>query len=182
MRKVGVSLVVAAIASAGSAWAADYPKPYESKYEMTMAGAGTQQIHYMSDGKGHVRTETTNDKGETTFVLMDYPQHTLTTAMNMSGQNRYMKSPLPDYQEGEPIKQDAKDLGTKVIDNHQCHGYEKTYKNGQASQIWIEDKTDHTIMTETVGPEQKTISTLKLWVDKAPTFTMDLPSDYKPYP
>lgn len=182
MKKVVVSLVVATMAAVNTAWAANYPKPYESTYETNIEGVGSQKIHYLSDGKGHMRTETTDQAGHVSYVLMDYPQHTLITSTEINGQNRFMKSPLPDYEEGESYKKDAKELGAKVIDDHQCHGYEKTYPNGQVSRLWIEDKTDRTIVTEGLGPGPKMVTTMKSYVDTAPTFSMDLPSDYKLYP
>jgi len=183
MKKAGVSLIVVTIATVNAAWAADYPKAYEATYETTMAGVGTMQNHYMSDGKGHMRTETSDQNGTTQICLMDYPQHTLTTTMLMNGQKRFMTSPLPDYEGDDASKKDAKDLGTKVIDNRPCHGYETTFKNGQASDSWYaDDNTECVILTESVGPEQKTITKLKSWVKTAPSFSMSLPSDYKPYP
>ena len=181
MRKVAVTLSFATLATVNSAWAADYPEAYDSTYESTIQGVGTQQIHYMSDGKGHMRTETTDSKGETSIVLMDYPQHTLISTLNINGQKRFMKAPLPDYQPG-PWKQGSKELGAKVIDDHPCHGYEKTYPNGQTSQIWVDDNTNATVLTETVGSDPKITSKMKTYVNKAPSFSMDLPGDYKPYP
>jgi len=182
MRKVGVSLIAVTIAAVNSAWAADIPKAYETRYETTMAGVGTMQNHYMSDGKGHVRMETLNPDGVTQIVLLDYPQHTLISTTDINGQKRFMKSPLPDYEGDDDFKKGAKDLGTKVIDNHPCRGYEVTYKNGLATDIWYDDARKCAALTESVGPEQKTISKLKSWVGTAPSFSMSLSSDYKLYP
>lgn len=68
--------------------------------------------------------------------------------MVISGEKRSMTNPLPDYEGDDAFKKGAKDLGTKVIDNH----------------------------------PQKTISKLKSWTNTAPSFSMSLPSEYKPYP
>jgi hypothetical protein len=182
MRRLEVVLLVATFATINAVSAQNYPNAYESSYETNMEGLGTQKIHYLSDGKGHVRTETTDVLGQTSLVLMDYPQHTLTTTLDINGQKRFMKTALPDYTGPAPFKQDAKDLGAKVIDGHSCHGYEKTYPNGQTSDIWVEDKTDCTILTESVGVQPKSTTRLKSYADKAPVFSMDLPTDYKPYP
>jgi hypothetical protein len=182
MKKIVLSLVVATMAAVNTAWAVDYPKPYESTYETTIEGYGTQQIHYLSDGKGHMRTETTDPKGELSYVLMDYPQHTLITTTIISGQKRFMKSPLPDYAGPAPYKQDAKELGAKVIDDHACHGYENTAKNGQVTRLWVDDKTDCTILTEGLGPGPLMTTKMKSWVGTAPTFSMDLPSGYTQFP
>jgi len=182
MRKGVVSLVVATLAAVNTAWAADYPKPYESTYETNIDGYGTQQIHYLCDGKGHVRTETTDPKGEVSVNLMDYPQHTITTTTIINGQKRFMKSPLPDYEGTAAYKQGAKELGAKEIDGHPCHGYETTYKNGQVNQIWTDDKTDCAILTLGLGPGPKITTKMKSYVDTAPTFSMELPGDYKLYP
>ena len=182
MRKVAVSLVVATMAAANAAWAADYPKPYDSTYEMTMEGYGTQQIHYMSDGKGHERDESTDPKGAVSVVLLDYPQHTVTSTTVMDGKKRFMKSPLPDYEGNESFKKGAKELGAKEIDGHPCHGWEITNKNGQVNQIWTDDKTDCAVLTLGLGPGPKITTELKSYVDTAPTFSMELPSDYTLYP
>jgi hypothetical protein len=182
MRKIGISLVIVAVAGVNSAWAASYPKAYDATYETTMAGVGNMQNHYMSDGKGHMRTETSDKNGITQICLMDYLQHTLTTGMLLNGEKRSMKSPLPDYEGDDAYKKDAKDLGTKVIDNRPCHGYETTFKNGEQSDSWVADDTKAVVLTESVGSDQKTITKLKTWVGTAPAFSMTLPSDYKPYP
>ncbi len=182
MRKVVVSLVVATMAAVNAAWSADYPKPYENTYETNIEGYGTEQLHSMNDGKGHIRTETTNPKGEVSLLLLDYPQHTVISTTVISGQKRFMKSPLPDYEGTEEYKKDAKELGAREIDGHPCHGWEKTYKNGQVNRMWTDDKTDCTILTEGMGPGPKITTKLKSWVDTAPTFSMELPSGYTPYP
>jgi hypothetical protein len=182
MRKFGVSLIVVTIATVNTAWAAEYPKASDTTYETTIAGVGTMQNHYMSDGKGHMRSETTDQNGLVQISLMDYLQHTAISTMDSDGQKRFMKNPLPDYEGDDAFKKDAKDLGTKVIDNHPCHGYETTFKNGLATDTWIGDDTKCAVLIESVGPEQKTISKLKSWVNTAPSFSMSLPSDYKPYP
>jgi len=182
MRKIGVSLIVVTIAAVNSTWAADYSKAYEATYETTVAGDGTMQHHYMSDGKGHMRTEASEKNCITQIFLKDYPQHTWIITMDINGQKRFIKRPLPDYEGDDAFKKDAKDLGTKVIDNHPCHGYEKTFKNGKGSDSWYADDTKRVILTESVGFEPKSITKLKSWVNTSPSFSMSLPSDYKPYP
>ena len=147
-----------------------------------MEGYGTQQIHYLSDGKGHMRTETTDPKGQVSLVLLDYPQHTVSTTTIINGQKRFMKSPLPDYEGAAAYKQGAKELGAKEIDGHSCHGYETTYQNGQVNQIWTDDKTDCAILTLGLGPGPKITTKLKSYADTASTFSMDVPSDCTPYP
>lgn len=182
MRKVAVSLVMATMAAVNAAWAAGYPKAFESTYESTMEGYGTQQIHYMSDGKGHERDETTDPKGAVSVTLLDYPQHTIISTMEMNGKKRFMKSPLPDYEGAASYKQGAKELGAKEIDGHPCHGYEITYPNGQVNQIWSDDKTDCAVLTLGLGPGPKITTKLKSYSDTAPTFSMELSSDYTLYP
>ena len=140
------------------------------------------QNHYMSDGKGHMRSETSDKNGITQISIMDYPQHTLLTTMDVNGHKQFMKSPLPDYEGDDAFKKDAKDLGTKVIDNHPCHGYEVTHKNGLSTDIWYGDDTRCAVLTESVGPTQKTITKLKSWVGTAPSFSMSLPGEYKQSP
>lgn len=104
MKKIGISLIVVTIAAVNSAWAANYPKAYDATYETTMAGVGTMQNHYMSDGKGHTRSETSDKTGITQISLMDYPQHTVTTGMVIDGQKRSMQNPLPDYEGDDAYK------------------------------------------------------------------------------
>lgn len=180
MKKLGISLVIASLAFGNSAWAADYPKAYDETYETTMTGIGTQTTRYMSDGKGHVRSEVTQYNGESMIVLMDYPNKVLTTTMNIGAQKSFMKSPLGDYSE-EDYKHDAKELGAKVIDKYPCHGYETTAKNGVVIQTWIADDLKCMVHSENGGPDQKTVTTLKSYSSSAPAFSMDLPAGYKEY-
>jgi len=194
-KKVGISLIVATSAAVNSAWAADYPKEYEATYEIIVEGdVQHHYMHYMSDGKGHMRTEASDQKGITQICLKDYLQHTWIITMDINGpkyMKRFTTSSLPDYVGDDDFKnygafkKDAKDLGTKVIDKYPCHGYEKTFRNGKGSDrvdCWYADDTKHMILQESVGFEPKCILKLKSWVNTAPSFSMSLPSDYKPYP
>jgi len=89
IRNIGVLLAAFSVAVISAAWADDYPKAYDSTYQTTIDGVGTYETHYVSDGKGHVRSESTQANGEKTICLMDYPNQVLITTMNMGGQKSY---------------------------------------------------------------------------------------------
>lgn len=180
MKKITVSLILAGTAALNAAWAANYPQAYDATFETTVQGAGTSKMHTTSDGKGHLRTET-EMKGNKTTSIMDYPSKTVTTLMD--AQKMYMKMAFKEDQaqitDQESAKRlNAKSLGTKVINGHPCHGFERS-QSGAVSQYWIGDDTHCLVHQETTSPTSHSVTDLKTWSAKVPAISLDVPSGYK---
>jgi len=178
-----------------------YPNAYDATYEMTKsytAAAGSKTIiHEMSDGKGHVRKESTESfpNGQTersSTDIYDYSDNMMTRLMD--DQKMYITMPIPsgfellahtiDEEHLKNFRPNAKSLGTRVIDGHPCRGYELSVDDNVAStvQLWIADDIHCMVQSETTLPNGKELLALKSFSHKAPANDLSaVPSGYKNY-
>jgi hypothetical protein len=125
---------------ANSALASDlYPKAYDATYE-TKTKYGTMQMHTLSNGKGQMRTETSQAGGAKTVTIVDMPNHL--SYLVMEAQKKIMKSPLKGnlgkaMDEAEAKRLNATDLGTKMVNGHMSQGW--SYQAPPTtSEVWID--------------------------------------------
>jgi hypothetical protein len=168
MNRAQLLLALAGLLSISGSQAAQpgYVKAYDAGYDIT-SPAGKSTLHQMSDGKGHMRSESTTGAMKT-ISIMDFPGKVAYTVM--AAQKMYMKTPMTAAQEtSDPTKQPpkGKSLGAKVIDSHPCHGYESG-ENGAVSQVWIGDDIQNLVHSETKTAGGKTVMALKSYDAKAP--------------
>lgn len=143
--------------------------------------AGSSIVRMISDGKGHMRTETVVN-GSKMVSIMDYPAKSVFTIMDE--QKMVMKSPLvssPDVHDDESAKKsNAKSLGAKTIAGHPCHGWE--YKTPQGTTaVWIGDDTKYMVKSESIiANGMKSTTEIKSWSRTVPAGTQfTVPADYK---
>ncbi len=182
------SFVVAASLCCVAAVAADYPKKiFDATYDVVNPSSGKATLRMISDGKGHMRTETTMPNSKF-ITIADYPK--LESMTILEAQKMVMKSKLSadSYQGSEPEemkKKNAKDLGSKVVVGHPCHGYEYTTKQGafnSSTETWIGNDIGCFVQSTTSTPQGKSVTTLKTFSAKAPDvtlFSMTPPEGYK---
>jgi outer membrane lipoprotein-sorting protein len=182
------SFVVTVSMCCVAALAADYPKKiYDATYDIVNASTGKATMRMVSDGKGHVRTETTMPNSKF-ITIADYPK--LESMTILEAQKMVMKGKLSaeSYQGSEPDemkKKNAKDLGSKVVAGHPCHGYEYTTKQGaytSTTETWIGNDMGCFVQSTTTTPQGKSVTTLKSFSTKAPDvtlFSMTPPAGYK---
>jgi YD repeat-containing protein len=179
-----IALTCSSTISTISACAGDVPSYVKKPYDVTMTSttpAGPNTIRTSCDGKGHLRSEV-DTQGQKTISLIDYPAMTVTSLI--VAQKMMIKMPMPAQE--DPItdaesakKAHAKDLGSKVMNGHPCHGYE-TKKDDTTTQTWVGDDIHYLVHSELTTPKMKCVTDLKSYSDKAPEASLfDVPAGYK---
>jgi len=180
----GLASVLATLVCCSAALAIDYPKKvFDATYEIT-SPSGPSTMRMTSDGKGRMRTET-HSGGSKFVTIADYPN--LASITLLEAQKMAMKGKLSadSYQGSETAdmkKKGAKDLGSKVVAGHPCHGYEYSTAGKFLTQIWIGNDIDWFVQSTATLPTGKSVTTLKSYTTKAPDptlFSMTPPAGYK---
>lgn len=157
------------------------PPAYDATYETSSAGTSSV-MRYVSDGKGHVRTETTTPQGK--FVsIIDYPNSVMWSLIE--AQKMAMQMPFNPNSAGQAIRDGqsaeqsgAKPLGTKVFDGHPCHGWELTVQ-GTTSQSWIGDDINTLVYSVSTGSFGESSVRLKSYSKTQPDPSLfTVPADY----
>lgn len=179
-----IALTCSSTMSTLKACAADVPTYAKKPFDVTMTSktpAGESTIRTTCDGKGHLRSEV-NTAGQKSISLMDYPANTITSLLE--AQKMMIKMPMPAQEEqitdAESAKKvHAKDLGSKVMNGHPCHGYE-VKKDDTVTQTWVGDDIHYLVHSEVTSPKLKSVTNLKSYSTKAPEATFfDIPAGYK---
>jgi hypothetical protein len=184
MRNKVVMALAATIVCAAAAQAIEYPKiQFDATYQST-APQGTTQMRMVSDGKGHMRVESTAS-GQKFISISDYPNKMLYSIIE--AQHMVMRMPLKDQPEQPQIhdeesakRANAKSLGAKVVNGHPAHGYEYSTPNG-TTVVWIGDDIHYMVRSEmTTKDGTKVVTDLKQWSAGAPSANdFQVPSGYK---
>jgi Predicted periplasmic protein (DUF2092) len=183
MKKVLSLLCLATAMGIGaSAHAADYPTmTFDATYDLSGSSTGKGTMRMVSDGKGHMLTETVM-KGQKTTTISDYLAKMTTTLMEQG--HMAIKTPMTDmskntYDQDYSKRKDQKPLGAKVMDGHPCHGYES--KDGATTtDAWIGDDIKYLVHSESKYPQGSTIMALKSFSGAAPAAnTFAIPAGYK---
>lgn len=175
----------AAFAFSSAANAEQYPtKAYDCVYELVQPTGTSVTTHTITDGKGHLRTESTTS-GMKTVMLMDYPNSHMLTLMETQKMAMKAKIPPNSYNgyndEDLRTKNHAKDLGTKEVAGHPCHGWGYS-SAGSSTEVWMGNDIGVFVQSTTVVGGKKTVQTLKSYSGKTPDaalFSMDVPAGFK---
>lgn len=180
----GLGSVLATLMCCTAALAVDYPKKvFDATYEIT-SPSGKTTMRMTSDGKGHMRTET-QSSGFKSVTIADYPglaSITLLEAQKMAIKGKLSQDSYQGSETADMKKKGAKDLGSKVVAGHPCHGYEYSSASKILTQIWIGNDIDWFVESTATMPTGKSITTLKSFTTKAPDpalFSMTPPAGYK---
>lgn len=168
---------VSLFACASAALAQEGPKmAFDATYESKSA-AGASTMRMISDGKGHMRTETTTN-GVKSVSITDYPNHCVLAIID--AQKLVMKMPIrtspeTDIHDAESAqKAKAKSLGARTIAGHPCHGWSSTSPTG-STDLWIGDDIHYMVKSESLLKNGQKVSTeLKSWSAASPA-----PSEFK---
>jgi hypothetical protein len=186
IKKVMVLACVAVAGTMGAAGAADQawegPKvAFDATYTST-GPAGPSTVRMISDGKGHMRTESSAN-GQKFVSIMDYPgKQTITL---MEAQKMAMKMPLKttgqDVHDNETAKKmNAKSLGKKVVNGHPSSGWKYQVDGGATVEVWTGDDINYMTKQETITPQGKMTMDLKSWSSAAPgPDAFKIPPGYK---
>jgi hypothetical protein len=175
---------IALTASVGAAYAAaelEGPKMVFDATYTTTGPTGSSTVRMISDGKGHMRTE--SSAGGQKFVsIMDYPAKeaiTLIEATHMAMKSK-LKAAGPDVHDADTAKKaGAKPLGAKVVNGHPSHGWETTTASGK-SETWTGDDIHYLVKSETTTPQGKMTMELKSFSNAAPSAdAFKVPAGYK---
>lgn len=181
-----VASVCATFAFAAMAMASDYPtKVFDASYEVSQP-TGTAQMRMLSDGKGHMRTETATG-GSKVDMIADYVKKqslTLMPVQKMAFKGKLAEDSYQGNEESDMKKKHAKDLGTKVVAGHPCHGWEYTSTTTPhyVTQVWLGNDIGWFVESTSTLPNGKSTTTLRSFSTKAPDatlFSMEVPAGYK---
>ena len=162
----------------------EVPSYAKKAFDVTLlnkTSTGDSTVRSTSDGKGKIRSEV-DTKGQKSISIMDYPAGTITSLM--VAQKMMLKMALPKADDvvtdAETAKKaGAKDLGTKTISGHPCHGWE-VKKGDTTVQTWVGDDIHYLVHSETHSPKMNLSTDLKSYSAKAPDATFfDVPPGYK---
>jgi len=175
-----IAALVIAVGSSATAFGMDYAKVSFDAAYVTSGPSGGSKLRMLSDGKGHMRTETSTN-GQTYVTIMDYPANQATTLM--AAQKMAMKVTLKDSPEvhdaASAKKNNAKSLGSKVVNGHPCHGWEYVIPGGK-SQVWIGDDINYLVKSETTTAQGKMGMDLKSFAKATPgADQFAVPASYK---
>lgn len=180
------SLIMAPLVISSSASASDLPKDcFLATYELeTPKGKG--ESTYGSNGKG-IFVWGSKEPGEEHRYFADF-NNNLVTNLFVSTKTATKQKIDPNTLETIKVmdgykKAATKDLGSKTLIGHPCHGYLYEIKSSRESgEAWIAEDLDILISsTNENGAGYKTKLTLKN-LDKSPpesAFDSAIPSDYK---
>jgi hypothetical protein len=179
---LAISLALSTTTLAALAGPLTYPtQAFDASYVTKNPSGPEVKIRMVSDGKGHMRTET-ESFGQKTISIIDYLNKMCTTIME--SQHMFIKVPLKESgpeitDEASAKKAGAKSLGQKEIDGHPCHGYESVQPSGK-SQVWIGDDIRYLVRSDTTTPNGHVIMDLKAFSAGAPSGDLfTAPSGYK---
>lgn len=160
-------------------------KAFDATYESkTPVG----NIRMTSDGKGHMRIDNKVPNGEGTIIADFLNKEALTLVtlpIGKSARKRKLdENVFQTYEVSEMKRLNAKSIGTKIIENHPCHGFEyKLTSPGTQPirQVWIGDDIGWLVQLNVLEPEGTSVTTLKTFSNKVPEaslFSMTPPSGY----
>lgn len=163
-----ITALALALGSSATGLAMEGPKTSFDATYTTSGTAGGSTLRMVSDGKGHMRTETSTS-GQKFITIMDYPAKTAVTLIE--AQKMAMKSTLKDSPDVHDIesakKMNAKSLGAKVVAGHPCHGWEYPIQGGKC-QVWTGDDINYLVKSETTTAQGTTGMDLKSFTKASP--------------
>jgi hypothetical protein len=176
--------LIVTLLCASAACAQEGPKQaFDATYIARGPGGSATTIHMISDGKGHLRNETTTN-GTKMVSITDFPNHCVYTVLD--AQKVVMKMPMrssgqADIHDNESArKANATPLGSKIIAGHPCHGWAARTEAG-TNNLWIGDDIDHMVRSESKFKTGQTATMeLKSWDKSTPSPSLfQAPAGYK---
>jgi len=179
MRLFLLPLALLIATSAVRADDAVYPHgTFTATFDTQSTAAGVGAARHISDGQGRLRIEI-QQPGNTQIGIVDYVKG-FTTEIVPSKQIAVTTPVVPHQSMAEEsVKRDGTPIGTKVIDGHPCHGYQR--RQGLfTSDIWIGDDTHYMVHSDTYFQKDKSTFALRDWSDDPPSPDLfQIPPNFK---
>lgn len=171
-----LSLGIAGVAQAGQV----FPKTFDATYESSTS-SGKSQMHMLSDGKGRLRTESSAG-GYKVVSITDYPNsvaYSIIEAQKMCTKMHLKEGYSSTAPEDMLKKKGTKDLGTKMVEGHNCRGWSTT-TNGTTQEIWVDVASNILVKSTTIGGGANTSMVLKSLKNDTPAAELfTVPAGYK---
>ena len=157
-----LALALLSLGITGAAQASEpYPKCFDATYEASTS-TGKSQMHIVSDGKGRMRTES-NAGGFKVISITDYPNSVAYSVLEAQKMitKMHLKEGYSSNDPGEMLKKKGtKDLGTKMVEGHNCHGW-LTTTQGSTQEIWVDTASNILVKSSTTSSGSTTSMILK---------------------
>ncbi len=152
---------------------------FDAVYNVTTP-VGSSLVRMLSDGKGHLRTETQSG-GQKIISISDFSNNTgfsILEAQKMVVKSK-MTGDIGVVDETSAKQKNAKSLGTKMIDGHLSQGWQYTSPQG-TTDVWIGNDTHYLVRSESKTKSGNTLMTLKSFSKTTPGSNLFVvPSGYK---
>ncbi|MDX2108190.1 MAG: DUF4412 domain-containing protein [Candidatus Melainabacteria bacterium] len=187
LKLIIATLALTPLSIAQPVTAADYPKKIFLATFETESPKGKGEGSFGSNGKGIVRMSSKD--ADTSFrYFIDYNSDLYTTIMDSTKSATTKK--LDEAQKTASLsfmdsykKIATKDLGSKVIDGHPCHGYKfKDSSTSESGEAWIAEDYNVIVRSETTNRVGYLTKSKLKKIDTNPPeseFNTTIPADYK---
>lgn len=144
-----------------------FDHPFDAVSESQDANGNMSTTHTVSDGKGHIRTETVSPSA-TLISIFDHDSSTLCTIREKD--KVIIKNKIAPYlMEPEAIpKQDLQQLGTRTINGHPCIGESYHFANTNFVTWRGQDVDNYTVKSVAKRNGIQTVTELKSYKNTAP--------------
>lgn len=158
-------------------------KPFDVQYTVVGTKGFMMVCRFVSDGVGHVRTETA---GLPFINIIDYPNRTWTILdinKKEARRNKWVSPEVPmkalpvlDQQGAKRVN--AQPSGQQVVAGHPCKGYVYTTP-GSRNEVWIADDIGIVVKSESSTPKGKLLTTMKGFSANVKQEEFMIPTMYK---
>jgi hypothetical protein len=144
-----------------------FDHPFDAVSVSQDANGNMSTTHTVSDGKGHIRTETVSPSA-TLISIFDHDSCTLCTIREKD--KVIMKNKIKPYlMEPDAIpKQDLQQLGTRVVNGHPCTGESYHFANTNFVTWRGQDVDNYTVKSVSKRNSIQTVTELKSYKTTAP--------------
>lgn len=176
-----LALALLCISSGGAALASDpFPKAFDAVYE-SKTSMGKGEMHISSNGKGKLRTES-NAGGYKVVSITDYPNnvaYSIIEAQKMVTKTHIKEGYSGVSPEDMLKKKDTKDLGTKLVEGHMCHGW-LTKTKDSSTETWADSASNELVKSvTTAGGTTSTMILKSLKYSSPAAESFNIPTGYK---
>lgn len=158
-------------------------KPFDVQYTVVGTKGFMMVCRFVSDGAGHVRTETAGvpyiniiDYPNRTWTILDVNKKTATKSKWISPEIPMRAVPVLDQQGAKRVN--AQPTGQQVVAGHPCKGYVYTTP-GARNEIWIADDIGIVVKSTSKTPKGELLTTLKGYSGTVKPEEFMIPNVYK---
>jgi hypothetical protein len=144
-----------------------FDHPFDAVSVSQDANGNMSTTHTVSDGRGHIRTETSSSSG-ILISIFDHESNILSTVREKD--KVIIKNKVAPYlMEPDAIpKQDLQQLGARVINGHPCTGESYHFANTDFTTWRGQDVDNYTVKSVSKRNGVQTVTELKSYTHNAP--------------